>query len=102
MGNLKDNGFHVKLDGVELSEASRKRVQAGIQDVILRELAGYFPNPDDDEKRPGHLGNGVIVVPPRFWWGFILRPLRPNEVVGIKGWEKEINAPTYEAGQFGQ
>jgi hypothetical protein len=99
MGNLKDNGFHVKLDGVELSDASSKRIQAGIREVVLRELAGYYPNPDDDTGSV-HFGQGVIVVPPRFWRGYILRQLDRGEALQIKGLENEINSKQYETGGF--
>jgi hypothetical protein len=98
MAKLKDNGFHVKLDGVELSEASRIRIQNGIQEVLLRELAGYFPNPDDTNSNNKHLGGGIVIVPPRFWWGRILRVLSPGETEGIKGLQHEINSQRYEAG----
>jgi hypothetical protein len=94
MAKLEDNGFHVRLDGVELSEASRVRIQNGIQEVLLRELAGYFPNPDDPDSNK-HLGNGIIIVPPRFWWGRILRVLNPAEVDGIPGLKNEINSERF-------
>ncbi|MDB5023143.1 MAG: hypothetical protein JWP78_898 [Mucilaginibacter sp.] len=42
---------------MELNEESRKRVQAGIQELILHELAGHFPNPDDPGPKSKHLGN---------------------------------------------
>jgi hypothetical protein len=99
MGNLKDNGFHVKLDGIDLPEASRNRIQAGIREVVLRELAAY-PNPDGDDTGTVHLGQGVVIVPPRFWWGYILRQLDRGEAVQIKGLENEINSKQYETGGF--
>ena len=91
----KDNSFHVKLDGINFSEASMQRIQAGIQNVLLQELAGYTPNPEGDDKPHHHFGNGVIVVPPKWWWGFIIRELQPKEVTGIGNLEHEINSPRY-------
>ena len=96
MPNQKsDSGFHVRLDGVKLSEDSRNRIQAGIQKVIMDELAGYYPNPDDDGKPHVHFGGGVVVVPPKWWWGFIVRQLVPVEIEGIKGLNEEINSKEY-------
>lgn len=91
-----DNGFHVRMDGVRLSDASKNRIQAGIQKVIMDELAGYYPNPDDDGKsHTGNFGGPVIVVPPKWWWGFILRQLVPNEIDSIKGLKDVINGKEY-------
>ncbi|MEJ0102597.1 MAG: hypothetical protein WDO19_08610 [Bacteroidota bacterium] len=97
MATKKNEGdFHVALNGVKLSESSRNRIQAGIQKVVMDELAAYFPNPDGDDKpHRFHFGDGVIVVPPKFWWGFILRPILQNEAATIKGLEEKINAQQY-------
>lgn len=91
----KDSGFHVKLDGIKFNDASMERIQAGIQNVLLQELAGYTPNPDGDDKPRHRFGNGVIVVPPKWWWGFIIRELRPKEITEIGGLQEEINSAGY-------
>ncbi len=96
MPTEKDNGFHVRLDGIELSHEARERIQAGIQAVVMKELASFFPNPDDDGKPKhgfGH-GGGVVVVPSKWWWGFILRQLQPKEIEGIHGLNEAINSKT--------
>jgi hypothetical protein len=99
MPTKKNEGdFHVELNGIKLSEASRNRIQSGIQKVVMDELAAYYPNPDDPDKPQRHhpFGDGgVIVVPPKWWWGFILRPIFPNEVDNIKGLQEKINAQQY-------
>ena len=91
-----DSDFHVRLDGVKFSEASQARIQAGIQKVLMDELAGYYPNPDDDGKPHGpNFGGPVVVVPPKYWRGFILRQLQTAEIQTIKGLNEEINAKEY-------
>lgn len=76
-----DNSFHVKLGGIKLTEASKQRIEAGIQSVVLKELAEYKPNPDDS----GTSGGGVIHIPPRIWRGFIAMYLTPKELESIQG-----------------
>lgn len=93
MTESKDNnGFHVKLEGLELSNDARERVQAGIQAVVLRELAAYKPNPDDNGKPSRHLGGGVVIVPPKQWWGFIVRQLTLPDLEKIPGLKEVVNA----------
>jgi len=96
MATKKNEGdFHVALNGIELSEDSRNRIQAAIQKAVMDELAGY-PNPDDDEKpRRPHLNDGVITVLPKWWWGFIIRGIRPGELEGFKGLGPLINSKQY-------
>jgi hypothetical protein len=97
MKTKKSEGdFHVALNGIELSEGSRIRIQAAIQKAVMDELAGY-PNPDDDDEKPhrGHVDDGLIVVFPKWWWGFILRQVRPNELEGLKGLGPQINSKQY-------
>lgn len=97
MPTKKNEGdFHVSLNGIQLSEDARNRIQAGIQKVVMNELAAYYPNPDDDYSSRGpYFNNGVIVLHPRWWWGFILRPILDNEIDNLKGFEKTINAERY-------
>lgn len=80
----KDNSFHVRLDNLELSEASKARIEKGIQEVVLRELANY-PNPDDDTKPKGTIPHppGVAIIPPKYWRGFIAYKLKPEQLNGI-------------------
>jgi hypothetical protein len=94
MQSKKDGDFHVALNGIELSEASRNRIQAAIQKAVMSELAGY-PNPEGDDKPRIHLDTGVIAVFPKWWWGFILRQVRPNEVDTLQGLGPLINSKTY-------
>lgn len=86
-----NNGFHVKLDGVELSNESRERIQAGIQALVLKELAAYTPNPDAPDKPSRHFGGGVVVVPPKWWWGFIIKKLTLPELEKIQGINEALN-----------
>ena len=93
MAKKNNNGFHVQLEGVKLSEAARERIQAGIQEVVLRELAAYYPDPDGG----GGLGNdtgqhGIAIGRPRWWWGFILRELSQGEAEKLPGFETAINS----------
>ena len=68
--------FHVKLEGIKFSSKVEKRIEAGIQSLIMNELAGYKPNPDDpDGRTPGLLGNPIIIVKPKLWPGFIVMKL---------------------------
>jgi len=91
-----EGDFHVALNGIELSEASRTRIQAAIQKAVMDELA-HYPNPEGDEKPSRfRFDQGVITVFPRWWWGFILRQVRPEEVDGLKGLGPLINSKTYE------
>jgi hypothetical protein len=90
-----DGDFHVALNGIELSEAARNRIQSAIQKAVMTELAGY-PNPEGDEKRGRfHYDTGLITVFPKWWWGFILRQIRPDELEGLKGLGPQINSKTY-------
>jgi hypothetical protein len=89
MANLKDNGFHVRLDGIKLSEDARNRIQAGIQEVLLRELAGYFPDPENDTS----VGNGLIIIPPKYWRGIWFRSLALGEAENLKGYQSGQNSP---------
>ncbi|MDQ6902433.1 MAG: hypothetical protein M3139_05405 [Bacteroidota bacterium] len=57
----------------------------------MDELAGYYPNPDDDNSPRGHFGGGIAVATPKWWWGFILRQLQPEELEAIKGLNDVIN-----------
>lgn len=97
MSTKKNEGdFHVALNGIQLSEAARERIQEGIQRVVMNELAGYYPNPDEPEKpRRHHFDNGVITVFPRWWWGFILRPIFNEELNSLTKFRDELNAPGY-------
>ena len=96
MQSKKDGDFHVALNGIELSDASRNRIQAAIQKAVMSELAGY-PNPEGDDKpsRAGRFDTGVIAVFPKWWWGFILRQVRPNEIDALQGLGPQINSKTY-------
>jgi hypothetical protein len=80
MANRNDNGFHVKLDGIELSEESRIRIEAGIQEVMLREIAHMFPDPNSDPN-----SGSVIFMQPRLWRGIYMRPLnhQEGEAIGV-------------------
>ncbi len=95
MQSKKNGDFHVALNGIELSESSRNRIQAAIQKAVMNELAGY-PNPDGDEKTSRfRYDQGLITVFPKWWWGFILRQIRPEEVDVLKGLGPLINSKTY-------
>ena len=99
MQSKKGGDFHVALNGIELSDASRNRIQAAIQKAVMTELAGY-PNPEGDDKPSRlHIDTGVIAVFPRWWWGFILRQVRPNEIDALQGLGPQINSKTYELHQ---
>ena len=70
--------FHVILGDIKLSAEAEKRIEAQIQQVVLAELAGYKPNPDDTRPpRPwpgpwsGSFGQ-LVIVPPIKWPGFII------------------------------
>ncbi len=70
----KGSEFHVKLGGIKFSSEVEKKIEAGIQSLIMNELVGYKPNPDDSTgsaKPINHLGEPVIVIKPRPWPGFI-------------------------------
>lgn len=99
MAKKNDNGFHVQLEGVKLSEAARERIQAGIQEVVLRELAAYYPDPDGGDG----LGRDTPVIAfgkPRWWWGFILRELSQLEVEKtLPSLEKDLNTQLHELKQ---
>lgn len=89
-----DNNFHVKLDGVKLTDKQRTEIERGIQEVVMNSLL-LFPNPDDSgtPRTPGH---GVVVVPPRHWCGIILRPLSPAEEGNIEGLKQQVNSESFE------
>ncbi|HVX25792.1 MAG TPA: hypothetical protein VHB70_05590 [Parafilimonas sp.] len=96
MPTRKNEGdFHVSLNGIQLSEDARNRIQAAIQKAVMNELAAYYPNPDDDYNSRAPFNNGVILLHPRWWWGFILRPILDNEIDNLEGLAKTINAEKY-------
>ncbi|MDB5143878.1 MAG: hypothetical protein JWQ66_2591 [Mucilaginibacter sp.] len=74
MAQKINKGFQVKLDGIELSEAALTRIEFGIQEVILRELAAYHPVGESGS------GDGFAFVLPHLWRGFILRRLSQGDV----------------------
>lgn len=69
--SAKGSEFHVILGNIKLSAAAEARIQSGIQSVVMSELAGYKPNPDDTPKSPFPWGS-TIVIPPIRWPGFIM------------------------------
>ena len=73
MTKLIEKGFHVKLDGIELSEEALTRIELGIQEVILREVATRQPISEKGS------GDGFAFVLPKEWLGFILRRLSPAD-----------------------
>ena len=81
MTKLIDNGFHVKLDGIKLNKEVQERIQFGIQEVILRELAARHSIGESGS------GDGFAFVIPKDWLGFILRELEHAELgkVGFTG-----------------
>lgn len=91
--------FQVKLEGVKFSREAETRIESGIRSLVLQELAGYTPNPDD----PGHYhphphphGEGglppVIFVPIK-WPGLLMHVLDQKQFENIK--------PILEQTQFG-
>ena len=93
----KDTEFFVKLENIQLSENSVKNIEAGIQKLVMNELVGYTPNPDDPnppKRWPGRPPIGPIIIrPPRPWPGFIIKKLLPNEIK-ILGIDKDFNPQT--------
>jgi len=83
----KTSEFHVDLGDIQLSPAATQRIEAKIQEAVLSELAGYRPNPEDDDK-------------PKPWWpkGSPLVVFRPKEWMGI--WvripDKIFENPTFK------
>jgi hypothetical protein len=68
-----DNGFHVKLDGIELSDAAIDNIQKGIQEVVLRELAKHTPHKVEEVQ---NLTGISAVVPSIYWrglWIYLLK-----------------------------
>lgn len=85
MANKNFSEFQVKLEGIKFSEEAEKRIEKGMQALVLQELAAYKPNPDDPDNPgfPHHRrGGGVIVVPIK-WPGYWLRILNQKEIEGI-------------------
>jgi len=76
MAKLIDNGFHVKLDGFELNKEAQERIQLGIEEVVLRELAAHHSF--------GEGGSGHAVIIPSEWLGRILMNLSNAEVKNIR------------------
>lgn len=55
--------FQVKLEGIKLSKDAQKRIQTGIQELVIRELADFDAKGDLLLKRPIKLGpilNGIV------------------------------------------
>lgn len=71
----KSSEFHVDLGDVKLPPEAAERIQAKIQEAVLSELAAYKPNPEGNERlKPWWpKGGPIIVIPPREWWGIIIR-----------------------------
>ena len=89
--------FHVDLGDIQLSPEAAQRIEAKIQEAVLSELAAYKPNPDDDYKpRPWWpKGGPIVVIPPRDWWGFIIRIPRDvlNDQTILKEAIQKANQP---------
>jgi hypothetical protein len=93
------NEFYVKLENIQLSAESVGRIEAGIQSLVMSELAGYKPNPDDPYPTGPWPPKGwrphwpIIVRPPRPWPGLIARKLLPKEIAGLNINEELANLP---------
>ena len=58
--------FKVELEGIKLSKEATARIQSGIQQLVLTELAGIDNKGDLVLKRPIKIGpilNGIVVRP---------------------------------------
>ena len=85
----KDTEFYVRLENIQLSDAAVASIESGIQGLIMSELVGYKPNPDDPNPPKGRrppIGGPIIIRPPRPWPGLIARKLLPKDIqtLGIK------------------
>lgn len=77
--------FKVVLDGIKLSADAEKRIEKGIQSLVMQELAGYKPNPD------GPVGGPIKVGPipgrtfhiPIDWIGIVARDFNLKEAKQI-------------------
>lgn len=85
MVNKTHSEFQVKLEGIKLPESLEKRIEKGIQSVVLQELAGYTPNPEgpDDPGFPYHPRHGGVIVIPIKWPGYWVRILNEKELQGL-------------------
>lgn len=98
-----DTEFYVKLENIQLSADSIKIVEAGIQKLVMNELVGYTPDPDDPNPAPwpplkwppkGWKPIGPIIIrPPRPWPGLIARKLTDKDLKALGIVEKNIEIP---------
>jgi len=63
------NEFRVEMDGLELSEEQAQRISSGVQQLVLKELAGT------DFKGDSH----IFIRDPE-WLGIWLRQLRRDDI----------------------
>lgn len=54
--------FTIKLEGVALSKDAQARIEAGLQSIVLQELAGR-PGPDDTGSPRKPINNPIVVIP---------------------------------------
>lgn len=93
-----DTEFYVKLENIRLPDASVKRIEAGIQSIVMSELVGYTPDPDKPYPPKGWPPKGwkpigpIIIRPPRPWPGLIARKLIDKDLLSL-GIDKTIDIP---------
>lgn len=90
--------FTVRLEGIRLSEKSEKRIEEGIQALVLSELAAYKPDPE----APPRVGGPALSAErlsfvarfPKEWLGFMAlrvdRTLNPQLVKQLGDIEDKI------------
>ncbi|WP_373512127.1 hypothetical protein [Persicitalea sp.] len=95
----KTSEFHVDLGDVQLSAAAAQRLEAKIQEAVMSELAGYTPNPDDDDRPKPWWPKGTpgVFVFPREWLGIYLR--RNKDVFDLPGFKGDFDRVNKRFGQ---
>lgn len=93
-----DTEFYVKLENIQLSADSVKRVEAGIQKLVMNELVGYTPDPDDPNPAPWPLKDWkpfgpIIIRPPGPWHGIIAKKLIDKDLLALGIDVKNIDIP---------
>jgi len=97
MSTSKSSEFHVKLDGIKLPADAESRIQSGIQSLVLQELAGFTPNPDDSgtpHRKIPHLGGGGVIIPTK-WLGIWIDIFDEKEWLNVKNNLKIPEAPVF-------
>ncbi len=76
--------FKVVLDGIKLSADASKRIEKGIQSLVMQELAGFKPNPDGPVTSAKIVGipGRTFHIPPD-WIGIVVKDFNLKDAKAI-------------------